>query len=790
MTYLFSRIFIVGILLMSLTSSIYSVDQPNGQNGQKIAVTPVPPLPDLLEQASRLSKKAFDLNSDSALTFDTNMTLTNLERINQRTDSLKVELEQLKNGDESLDEQVYILRSSLKNENALIKKQIDPVLETLEELHDQSQFWLNQQQLWKSWYDEVLKGNSATSLREVMRSTMEEIKGAIDAITEKSDELIQTMQKASSMQSDIFQMEQRIEQRIKNLDSVFPAGNLTPLFTPAFFNQLSADGWKGITQGFYENALPDWQLLKSNARFIFLQIFSIILVTFFLLTIRSESSVELLAFLQRPFSTAIFVCLLFLRVLEPVSPPVWMLLESAVAWIAFLRLFSLYASDRGQTVFMYAFAAIHLLIQLLLVVKVPFAITRLFIFFTSVGASAALFLYSRSDLRTKNVKWCLGALSVLFGMIAFVELAGFSDMSKTLFKYTISTLNVFVKAWLLFHISWGMVEWSLQWLSSDEKYLVKERVPILSKISRIALYLFFATCILIYLLVGWGVFDSANEAFSKVLSSGVSLGNIQFSLSDILQAILLAVVTLVVSVAIQSVLNQSVFPSMNIPKDVGFSIARLIHYFILSVGLLLVLLSLGVSFTNLAIFGGALGVGLGMGLQEIVKNFAAGIIILVERPIKIGDLIEFENTTCRVEKIGLRSTLVRALDGILKVIPNNDLIVNPVTNWTHSRKRLRKSSMIGVAYGSDVDLTIRLLKEAAESHDSVLKNPEPEVFFEEFGDSALIFELRYWVKDVSLIKVVPSEINQLIERKLAEANIEIPYPQMDVHFYDTAKVTQ
>lgn len=791
MSCLFSRCCLGLVLLLSLASPLYPANFPADPSSstQKDAIAPVPAMHGLLEQSSQLSREEYQLHSSPAMTFDTGEVQDQLGRIQERIGSLNLDLSQIKNGQKDLDERVFILKSSLKNEYALVERQVDPVLQMLDVLQRKKQYWMERQSEWDNWYTQVLKENSAASLRDVMRSTIETIENASESIIQKSNELIQTARRATDIQSEIFQMEQKVERRIDKSSTIFPNGNISPLFTPRYLKQLHANGWTGLVKGIEENARPDWQLLQNNAKFIFLQLLTAALIALFLLYIRNEKTLESLEFVGRPISAGIFASLLFLRPFEPVSPPVWMFVETVLTWIAFIRLYMLYTDKRSYKALMVGLAVIHILLQLFWLVKVPFVITRLIIFLTSVGASAALFIVAVRYTGSRWVRFCIKLLAVLFGVIALMELIGFTDMSKTLYRTSVNTLSVFAKAWLFFQIAMEGVDWLLESTSSKGRYLSEESLPLVSKLSRMVIYLFFIICVAIYLLVGWGVFESSNEAFKNILSLGVALGNIQLSVSDFLQAVFLAALTLFASVAIQSALIENIFPSMGVPKEVGFSISRLIHYCVLAVGVLLVLLSLGVSFTNLAIFGGALGVGLGLGLQEIVKNFAAGIIILVERPIKIGDLVEFENTTCRVEKIGLRSTLVRSLDGIFKVIPNNDLIVNPVTNWTHSRKRLRKSSMIGVAYGSDVNLTMRLLKEAAEEHESVLKHPEPEVYFEEFGDSSLNFELRYWVKDVSLIKIVPSEINQTIERKLFDVGIEIPFPQMDVHFFDEAKNT-
>jgi small-conductance mechanosensitive channel len=161
---------------------------------------------------------------------------------------------------------------------------------------------------------------------------------------------------------------------------------------------------------------------------------------------------------------------------------------------------------------------------------------------------------------------------------------------------------------------------------------------------------------------------------------------------------------------------EEVFPKRQVEPGVGLSISKLIQYSLILVGFLLALAALGVTLTNITILGGAIGVGIGFGLQAIVNNFASGIILLFERPIRVNDMIQLVDLPCTVKKIGLRATVVKTRDDAEIVIPNSDLITNQVTNWTLSERRMRLRIPVGVAYGSDVPLVMRILKEIAEGN--------------------------------------------------------------------------
>jgi small-conductance mechanosensitive channel len=195
----------------------------------------------------------------------------------------------------------------------------------------------------------------------------------------------------------------------------------------------------------------------------------------------------------------------------------------------------------------------------------------------------------------------------------------------------------------------------------------------------------------------------------------------------------------------------------------------------------LALLALGFEFTKLTILLSALGVGIGFGLQAVVNNFVSGLILLFERPVRVGDYIEIGGNWAEIQKIGLRATTVQTFDQADVIIPNADLITNQVTNWTLSNRRVRLIIPVGVAYGSDVALVMETLMMCPEASSNVAKTPAPQVLFLSFGESSLDFELRVWVLDADERIKVKSELHQAIDRSFREAKIEIAFPQRDLH---------
>lgn len=190
---------------------------------------------------------------------------------------------------------------------------------------------------------------------------------------------------------------------------------------------------------------------------------------------------------------------------------------------------------------------------------------------------------------------------------------------------------------------------------------------------------------------------------------------------------------------------------------------------------------MGVSISSLAAVGAVLMVGIGFGLQNLTQNFISGIILLVERPIKVGDIIKVGTTSGKVVDIRVRSTVVQTRDDVTIIVPNSKFISEEVVNDSYSGKVIRQHLRVGVGYGSDVDKVQHLLCEAAMKHPKVLHEPKPKALFEDFGDSSLNFDLRFWSSEIWLIETVTSEIRKSILNEFRKENIEIPFPQRDVH---------
>ncbi|MGB2805195.1 MAG: mechanosensitive ion channel domain-containing protein [Candidatus Zixiibacteriota bacterium] len=253
------------------------------------------------------------------------------------------------------------------------------------------------------------------------------------------------------------------------------------------------------------------------------------------------------------------------------------------------------------------------------------------------------------------------------------------------------------------------------------------------------------------------------------------------TIMSIVLGIIILLVFVFVSKGLRKLVKTRLFDKYELDEGIQLVILKLTHYLLVGLGVIIAVQSIGLNLTSLAVVFGLLSVGIGFGLQNVASNFVSGLIILFERPIKIGDRITIGDVWGDVVNISLRATLIRTVDNIAIIVPNSEFISSQVINWSHGDPKVRVHIPVGVAYGSDVPLVTKSLLEVAGNHPEVMKDPPPKVWFSEFGDSSLNFELLAWTLDPKKRPDILSELNRAIDEIFRKNKIEIPFPQRDLH---------
>jgi len=275
---------------------------------------------------------------------------------------------------------------------------------------------------------------------------------------------------------------------------------------------------------------------------------------------------------------------------------------------------------------------------------------------------------------------------------------------------------------------------------------------------------------------------TAINASGIPLSWSAPLPGINLSLVQAFLLIGLLMVVFWISSRTKRFLFTRLLANSGIDRSLQYAISQIVANVVLIVGIFIVLENTGIHLGALTVFAGAVGVGVGFGLQNIASNFISGLVILAERPITIGDRVEVAGIVGQVRQIRARSTVIVTNDNIAMIVPNTKFIDSPVTNWTYGDPRVRFRLPVGVAYGSDVEKVREALIAAAKEYPETLTDPPPSVFLDKFGSSSIDFELVVWSDEMSnRPRRFKSDLNFLIEKHLREAGIEIPNPQRDLH---------
>lgn len=382
-------------------------------------------------------------------------------------------------------------------------------------------------------------------------------------------------------------------------------------------------------------------------------------------------------------------------------------------------------------------------------------------------------------IRLVPVGYFLSAGSILANILGYTNLA---DLSLKI--GTQSGIMAIIAYALLLVFESVSISWLIQ-RSKRSNYPDSVRLAFLKKRTTEVLRWI---VILLFVMSFLKIIDewrSLLDYLSGVMTEPYKLGNLTFTLESISMFLLVLVLSYLISKFIAFLIGDSygILHVFRLPKGVPSAISLVLRYLVVVFGIILALSYLNVDLSKFNLMAGALGLGIGFGLQTVISNFVSGLILVFERPILPGDTIEVNNLFGKVQKIGIRSSNISTYDGAEVVVPNNNLISNDLINWTLSDSIKRIEILIGAAYGSDPNQVLDILKECALKFDYVIKEKEPMVLFNGFGESSLDFRLLFWVPFEIGLKA-RSDVNIEIYNQFKANDIEIPFPQRDLHIKD------
>lgn len=502
----------------------------------------------------------------------------------------------------------------------------------------------------------------------------------------------------------------------------------------------------------------------------------------------SPGSLRLLA---RPYAIVTLLVLATSPSMHPTAPQRVMQLFGILALIPVARVLML-ANQRSNVSLYMGLLALLLLDRFSMSLSTLPAVV-LVLFFVKLAIAASVGMeYRRRLLAEGGTSWLVSALEValvgvLVSMVA--EIGGWTSLAALLGRGILvgATAGFYVYA-MAISIE-ALFAYALASPTLRASRFVDRNQALVQRWMSLGIRVLAAVYWINLIVNALGVSDIVAELTDRVFGAGVSVGALSISLGGVLAFVFTLLVAMAMSRLVHEILEDEVFPRANLPRGIPNALLTLSSYAVWSLGFVLALAAAGVQLSQLAILVGGLGVGIGLGLQDVVKNFAAGITLLLERRLHVGDAVQIpdKNVFGRILSIGMRASVVRNWNGTEAIMPNDDLVSGTVTNWTLSDQTHRIEVTVGVAYGNDPARVIDLLLSVAKADGRFLEHPAPLALFTGFGESSLDFSLRAWSDEPYETNAVrASELAVAVHAALKEAGIEIPFPQREVNVTNVA----
>jgi small-conductance mechanosensitive channel len=636
-------------------------------------------------------------------------------------------------------------------------------------------------------------------IKELM-STINEVQGKY---RKRMDEII-------SLQNIISEKVNFINTVIDSIDDLLSDKQLEifSIDSKPLWEALETEEEPNISEYFSENlkrhsaTLSEFYVNYKQNIFIHLIIFIVLLA--FLLSLRrfgnklimdkdaAEISKEIL---NHPYSVAILVTLLLNQYLYPQAPNLISKLAQIMSLIPVLRLLPVLYAKRVYQMLL-TFIVIYFLNLIYVLSSEQALIHRIFLLLITIFSLAYLIWFLRKKMlesvESNNRLAKFGTfITILFSI--FLAISIFSNLIGNVSLAGLLTPASLASIYMVFiFLTSSLVVIGLLNLIFSTKFAHFSRIVRVhpQKIrDNISKFIYFISSLLwiYFTLKAFTIFEFVYDFLDTIISERLEIGSVDISLGDVLVFFLAIYASVMISRFIRFLLEEDILVRMKLPRGVPAAISMLTNYAIIALGLVIAFSAAGIELNKFAIMFGALGVGIGFGLQNIVNNFISGLILIFERPIQLRDTVAQGSLYGTVTRIGIRSSTIRTFDGAEVIVPNANLISNEVTNWTLSDRRRRIQILVGVAYGTDPEKVIKILRETITNREDIAETPEPMILFREFGESSLNFDLRFWTSDSSGWMELQSNVNVEINNAFKKAGIEIPFPQRDLHLRSVDK---
>ena len=691
--------------------------------------------------------------------------------------------------------EVVDLRRALDRYRDEVANVVERLSGRIAELDDLRRSWLDRRTLWSGWRRSLQQAGDLAGFEDDFARADRVISQVVDRAETAVTALAAVQEPIRRRQETSLALLGRIDDAVAGERSALLTRDAPPLLSAEHRRRLAAAGaWRQLASAAGRLAPPPRSFFEGAAWVILLQLALVLAAAFSARHFRRRfphADDRWRVLLSHPWAIGLFVGSALTAPLVDSPPASWRLGVLGVLVAAACVLTSgMFRNPRKRRI-VYVLAVLYAVLVVLDVLSLPAAAYRLVIAAAAAAGVPFLVLLARAEERAagrrsgfSRLLWGGGAA---LGVVLLAQGLGFDYLSRWLLENSIATAFVTFTTVFLVRLGRGAIRAALQRPAGGRRLLTLRRVgyELSAHLSR-GLEVLLILAAGLYVLSVWDVFDSPLAAWRALAAGGVDLGAHRLTLAQVALGALAVYLAFVASGVVRALVDEELGSRPEVEPGVADSVATLAHYALVVLGLFVALAALGFDLSSFAIVAGALGVGIGFGLQTIVNNFISGLILLFERPVRVGDVVVIDGTWATIRKIGLRATLVTTFDRSEIIVPNSDLVSEKVTNWTLSDKQARVVIALGVAYGSDLETVFAILGEVTAADPRVSEEPAPLVHFVGFGESSLDFEVRVWIRDIGERLDVRSDLLRKIDRRFREAAVTIPFPQRDVHLSPAA----
>ncbi len=664
---------------------------------------------------------------------------------------------------------------------------------------------IKEEKKWNLTYDNAVAREAPDQLLSSVEEVIDDLSELKEKISEKNNYFL-SLETGINNQIGVIDGVTEDLMALKN-SRVYDLFNLRhPPIWKESFKKSNSETVKVGVESVKENSSDLWKQIKTGEHQIYIYFLIVLAIALGVLYLKrsflkygyNEKNRDLLhakaVVVERPVWTINFLSLFCALVFFTNTPKLFLDIIVTMVLIATIPLVQPYMLPKFKNI-PYIIVIVYILDSLKAYIWFSSPQYRIYLLLESIAVAATLIYFTYPYLKTRKLPlnrfgtflvtltpliYALILISIISNILGYSNLADISLILCT--QSSVLTLLFYAILMVVEGIGIGFINDHFNQKGSFDK---TKKITLELKTLQVIRVLTFGFW-LYYFLNMVDLYRPLADVVTSLLAEPFKVGSITFNIGIILTFIGILAASFLITSFVSFLLdgNEVKFNFIKLPKGIPAAISLVIRYFILAFGFVLALSALGIDLSKFNLMAGALGLGIGFGLQNIVSNFISGIILVFERPILPGDRVEVNNLMGTVNKIGVRSSHITTFDGAEVVVPNNNLIANDLINWTHTDNVKRIEILVGTSYDSDPNEVLKVLSQIANENPQVLKTPPPSAYFNDFGDSSLNFRLLFWVYFDNGLQC-KSDVSVAIYNRFAELGIEIPFPQRVLHMSST-----